>query len=318
MIIILLINLRVQTSPGHTSIDTRIAGSYFHVRMQAGKYELLPLYLSAPFDLLYFMLKRNLFAPDRYPASLLYNSLVAFLEGGATSLATGMGPIVRGKTSLTHFVFVALVVLAAPMVIDSLLRLPMLAFDINLREELIRSTTKRAEEYLDSSQNNNTEGEEGNPQAGWAQRSEVDSNLLEAINVARLNRAIEEASMIIRSCVPSNPRTAKRMMNHLAIAMAIAEERGILDNEVRPMHLGKWVGIAEQWPRLAGEMVKNPGLIEEAEMKAAENFSIFENWIHSLVPRTAEVENLASLLCQTPPLTSVILNRLIWFDRFAG
>ena len=75
----------------------------------------------------------------------------------------------------------------------------------------------------------------------------------------RYLKARKDAEEEVRRFLPTNPRTAKRMVNHVSLAMAIAEERRLFDDPViTQQHLAKWIGISEQWPELGAVLTTSP------------------------------------------------------------
>jgi hypothetical protein len=67
--------------------------------------------------------------------------------------------------------------------------------------------------------------------------------------------------------LPPLPRSAKRLLNHLRLQLALAVQHGILDADspVTPTHLAKWIVLNERWPDLALAVGADPALLTQLE-----------------------------------------------------
>lgn len=83
---------------------------------------------------------------------------------------------------------------------------------------------------------------------------------------ALYERARLDAEGEVLRYLPANPRTAKRMVNHVSLALTLARERKVFrEGGITPQHLGKWVGIVEQWPQLGSALTTTPSCMARLE-----------------------------------------------------
>lgn len=79
-------------------------------------------------------------------------------------------------------------------------------------------------------------------------------------------RVIAEEEVL--RALPSTPREAKRLFNHLHLLLAVAFNRRILSqhSQLSARHLARWLILQERWPKLATVLVAEPKLIESLEV----------------------------------------------------
>ena len=120
--------------------------------------------------------------------------------------------------------------------------------------------------------------------AARAQRMEAAEDLIRTTDAAQVDRTLDSDDVLavryrlardrveeeVRNDLPANPRTAKRMINHLSLALAIAEARGVLreGSEITIRQLAKWIGLVEQWPPLGAALTASPEPMVDLENAA--------------------------------------------------
>lgn len=135
---------------------------------------------------------------------------------------------------------------------------------------------------------------------------------LDARLAVRYRRARVEAEAEVRRYLPTNPRTAKRMVNHVSLAMAIAAERGVFrDSAITQQHLSKWIGLAEQWPALGAALTTAPARITDLEKAAT--LAELQTVLDTIARGTVASEELRRRLRDGVPLGGV-LERLVRFE----
>jgi hypothetical protein len=128
----------------------------------------------------------------------------------------------------------------------------------------------------------------------------------------RYRRARKEAEEEVRQFLPTNPRTAKRMVNHVSLAMAIAEERRLFeDPQITQQHLAKWIGISEQWPELGAVLTTSPDHMYRLE--EAPNVAELQRILDDLAPGTLASEDMLRRLSDEHSLGG-ILPRLVRYE----
>jgi hypothetical protein len=111
----------------------------------------------------------------------------------------------------------------------------------------------------------------GDDGAAWPGRSRED-----AVGLARqrVQEYLSYASPLGRRAheqmcrfAPPVPRDAKRMLNHLRLAIAVASRTDLLGGEppMEPEHLANWVVLRERWPELAAAVQADPALLDRME-----------------------------------------------------
>lgn len=118
---------------------------------------------------------------------------------------------------------------------------------------------------------------------------------------------LAEARAEAERWVGSTPRSAKRLANRLMFTVAVAATSGLLttDSGVRGAHLGKWVALAESWPRLAALVQQDPGLLEHLE-GVAPQAEVFASALEQYVPNARDVGRLRRLLLAEPSLGDAV------------
>jgi hypothetical protein len=120
---------------------------------------------------------------------------------------------------------------------------------------------------------------------------------------------IEAVEAFIREYPPPFPRGAKRMLNHARLLTKIARDRKMLDADLTPAHLGKWIVIGERWPdfaRRVGEDREALGWVERQPGAAPSDI-----WPQDEAGnRDTEFE----LLIRREPMLDAVVERLIYFQ----
>ena len=129
------------------------------------------------------------------------------------------------------------------------------------------------------------------------------------------SRLRERAELVVRHHVPALPRGAKRAINQLRVALAVAVRRGMFDSSspLQPEQLGKWIVLVERWPELAERLALDPRLIGDLESLSVTNMS--RRVLH-LAPELDNVGDLCNLL-QGEPRLQPVLARLVRFEPWA-
>ncbi|RSM41447.1 hypothetical protein DMA12_24305 [Amycolatopsis balhimycina DSM 5908] len=141
--------------------------------------------------------------------------------------------------------------------------------------------------------------------------SDVSAVQVDAQLAYRYQRARQDAEDEVRSYLPANPRTAKRMVNHISLGIAIAEQRGLFDSPtITRQHLRKWIGISEQWPALATALTAAPERIADLEKAGLPEL---RRLIDELAPGTLCSDELRLRLKEGVPLGD-ILPQLVQFE----
>jgi hypothetical protein len=111
------------------------------------------------------------------------------------------------------------------------------------------------------------------------------------------------------------PRGAKRMINQLRVAIAVADRRHMFDSRspLQPEQLGKWVILVERWPELASRLTMKPHEVAELEqLTRAQLKKKVSQWIAD----PDDPETLCDLLKSPPPLAPV-LEHLVRYEPWA-
>lgn len=141
---------------------------------------------------------------------------------------------------------------------------------------------------------------------------DVSSAKLDARLERRYLRARSDAEEEVRRFLPTNPRTAKRMVNHVSLAMAIAEERRLFDDpEITQQHLAKWIGISEQWPGLGAVLTTAPERM--AELEETMSLTSLQQLLDDLAPGTLASKEMLNRLGDDHPLGEM-LDRLVRYE----
>jgi len=132
---------------------------------------------------------------------------------------------------------------------------------------------------------------------------------------------IEDSSLRTRAeaaasrFVPALPRAAKRMINQLRLALAVAERRGMFDSISRyqPEHLGKWVVLVERWPELAIRLAARPTELARLESLRGADLG---RAVAALAPDLDDYDELCELL-ECEPQLQLIFDHLVRFEPWA-
>jgi hypothetical protein len=131
----------------------------------------------------------------------------------------------------------------------------------------------------------------------------------------RLRRSLVDDSELKRQAtakilgyLPPQPRSAKRMLNHLRVLLVVAYEREMLGGSppLTAEHLGKWVVLTERWPDLARLLKLQPDWLRDLENKS---FEADESLANAGIGELASPE-LERFLGEEPALGGV-LERLV-------
>jgi KAP family P-loop domain len=122
----------------------------------------------------------------------------------------------------------------------------------------------------------------------------------------------QRAELTVRQYVPSLPRGAKRAINQLRVALAVAERRGMFasTSPLQPEHLGKWVILGERWPELAIQLTLDPHSLGKLESLGTTDM---KSKISAMAPNAGNIDELCNLLQSEPRLQSV-LDHLVRFE----
>lgn len=120
----------------------------------------------------------------------------------------------------------------------------------------------------------------------------------------------------IAEYVPTNPRRAKRLLNHHRLLATIAEDRGIFggDPALTHRHLVKWILVTENWPGIGARLAREPSLISELE-HASEPTDL-ANLIDGMGVVAGDTNELHSIL-QSGQALAPVLERLVRFEPAA-
>ena len=122
---------------------------------------------------------------------------------------------------------------------------------------------------------------------------------------------LAEARAEAERWVGPTPRSAKRLANRLMFTVAVAASGGLLttDSGVRGVHLGKWVALAEGWPRLAALIQREPALLEQLEGVAPHD-EAFAAVVRERIPNVRDVNRLREMLGSGDPALSDVVASL--------
>ena len=159
------------------------------------------------------------------------------------------------------------------------------------RLRLVQDERVAAEHYLASGQTTSAAPEE------------------EALRAVQYEQASAEAENAVREHLPLNPRSAKRVLNHLRLALLIAQVRGVFDDPaVQRGHLAKWVLLTEQWPALGAAVVADPAAMRRLEDAA--DLPALDAVLREVEPAVPASQELLDLLHGGARLAPV-LDRLV-------
>jgi hypothetical protein len=123
-----------------------------------------------------------------------------------------------------------------------------------------------------------------------------------------------EAESELARYLPSNPRRAKRLVNHERLYAQIAEDRHVYGGRpnLSRLHLAKWVLILEYWPRLGAALTHHPENMEHLE-RATSLHELAAALSDAGLKGTAASDALLRVLQSGEPLAPV-LGRLVRFE----
>lgn len=116
-----------------------------------------------------------------------------------------------------------------------------------------------------------------------------------------------EAQSVVVEHLPPLPRSAKRLLNSLRLHFYVAHQLKVLDDEITPAHLGKWVVLRERWPELAQVLIGS-----SSSMAALEDTDD-KRWdavLKQLLPGLERDADLKSF-CRSAPHLGSVLARLV-------
>ena len=123
----------------------------------------------------------------------------------------------------------------------------------------------------------------------------------------------QQAESEILKFLPSVPRSAKRLANHLRLLLVVASERKMLGGEppLEATHLGKWAVLLERWPELGFAIRTNPALLANMEKMARTDPQALIEQIRTFSSTAADLADYTEFFKSEPTLAAVLL-RLIY------
>ena len=114
--------------------------------------------------------------------------------------------------------------------------------------------------------------------------------------------------------LPTLPRNAKRILNHLRLMLFIASARKVFGGqpEISARHFGKWVVLQERWPDVARAIVETPAEMAELERLAADPKK-FARRMNRIAPWHSKDPDLLGYCAAETKLAGVV-ERLLHFD----
>lgn len=119
-----------------------------------------------------------------------------------------------------------------------------------------------------------------------------------------------QAESEIKKHLPTLPRSAKRLFNHLRVLLVVAEEKRMFGGqpELQAKHLGKWAVLVERWPELGTALAVDPGRL--VQLEAATSIEELSKLLGSAVPAT---QDLLTFL-RSPTKLGPVAERLVYFQ----
>jgi hypothetical protein len=131
----------------------------------------------------------------------------------------------------------------------------------------------------------------------------------------------EQAESKILEYLPSMPRNAKRLLNHLRLLLVVASERRMLGGtpSLEAAHLGKWIVLLERWPELGWAVRADPALMQRLEQAAAnganpQSLADLQAIVRTSAPQVAVTADLAAFLVDEPTFAPLV-ERLIYCSQ---
>ena len=120
------------------------------------------------------------------------------------------------------------------------------------------------------------------------------------------SQARHEAEAELLRNPPDLPRTAKRMVNQLRVLLAVAINRGMLDDNtgMTAAHLGRWIVLQSKWPDLGHALTANPDPLQELQGSTTPDG--LHKLLASMAVEVKDPEELLRFLHTEPPLWPVL------------
>jgi hypothetical protein len=125
-----------------------------------------------------------------------------------------------------------------------------------------------------------------------------------------------QAESEIKQHLPTLPRSAKRLFNHLRVLLVIAEQKQMFGGqpELQGNHLGKWAVLLERWPELGSALAGDPGQL--AKLEAATSIDDLSARLGPAVPTSVVSQELLAFL-KSPTKLAPVVKRLVYFQPAA-
>jgi hypothetical protein len=127
-----------------------------------------------------------------------------------------------------------------------------------------------------------------------------------------------QAESTILEYLPSMPRNAKRLLNHLRLLLVVASERKMLGGipRLEAAHLGKWIVLLESWPELGQAVRADPILMRRLEGAVkkgvtSETLEVLQAIVRTVAPQVAVTPDLGLFLADEPAF-GVLVEQLIY------
>jgi hypothetical protein len=122
-----------------------------------------------------------------------------------------------------------------------------------------------------------------------------------------------QAESEIKEHLPSLPRSAKRLFNHLRVLLVVAEQKHMFGGqpELQGKHLGKWAVLLERWPELSSALTVQPGKL--AELESATSIEELSTRLNLALPSSVASQELFTFL-MSPTKLAPVVERLVYFQ----
>lgn len=167
--------------------------------------------------------------------------------------------------------------------------------------------------------------------SGNKSREEIQSALPQSVKVGTMLNALIDERLFLKlvdkkspllqeaydevfNYIPRSPRNAKRLLNHLRLALGIAHERRMFEDGtgVTPRHIGKWIALHETFPELAQKVMTHPNMMEQLESAASDD-DLLKEYIKGLLPGLDSDETLQKL-CRSETKLGAVMKKIVQFD----
>jgi hypothetical protein len=120
-----------------------------------------------------------------------------------------------------------------------------------------------------------------------------------------------EVESWVLAFMPRQPRSVKRLLNHLRLQLALAVARGVLGGSppLEYSHIAKWVVLTYRWPTVAEMITANPS--SAAELERSSDVSALEGTLITAGVEISSFNDLFQLLRAEPPIAAIA-------DRLGG